>query len=94
MGSVETILAQVPNLKVEVLNGSCCGMAGAFGFEKENFDVSKRMAEASLLPAVSAVDERTIIVADGTSCRHQISEGTNRKAVHVVRVLDEALARV
>tara|TARA_B110000091_G_C13779903_1_gene460641 strand:+ start:1 stop:1053 length:1053 start_codon:yes stop_codon:yes gene_type:complete len=94
MGSVETILAQVPNLKVEVLNGSCCGMAGAFGFEKENFDVSKRMAEASLLPAVSAVDEQTIIVADGTSCRHQISEGTNSKAVHVVRVLDEALARV
>ena len=94
MGSVETILAQVPDLKVETLNSSCCGMAGAFGFEKENLDVSKRMAEASLLPAVSAADEHTIIVADGTSCRHQISEGTNRKAVHVMRVLDEALAGV
>jgi Fe-S oxidoreductase len=94
MGSVEIILAQVPDLKVETINSSCCGMAGAFGYEKENIGVSNRMAEANLLPAVRAADSETIIVADGTSCRHQIEEGSNHKAVHVMRVLDDALASV
>jgi Fe-S oxidoreductase len=92
MGSVETILSQIPNLKVEIISGSCCGMAGAFGYDKNNLSVSLRMAEATLLPAVRVADLNTVIVADGTSCRHQIDEGSKHKSVHLVKVLDCALA--
>ncbi len=71
-------------------------MAGAFGYEAAHYDVSMKMAELSLLPAVRAADEDTLIVADGTSCRHQIADGTRagnqRHAMHVVRVLARALA--
>ena len=74
---------------------SCCGMAGNFGYEAEHYDMSMRMAELSLLPAVRDADPTTLIVADGTSCRHQIADGTRasgrREAVHVVRVLARAL---
>jgi len=92
VGPVQRILAQVPELNVDLIDSSCCGMAGAFGFEKEHFDVSMKMAELSLLPAVRAADQNTMIVADGTSCRHQIHDGAGREAVHVVRVLEQALA--
>jgi len=92
MGSVETILSQIPNLEIETIVGSCCGMAGAFGYDKNNLSVSLRMAEATLLPAVRAADLNTVIVADGTSCRHQIDEGSKHKSVHLVKVLDDALA--
>ena len=91
MDSVEKILEQVPGLEVETIESSCCGMAGSFGYEVENQEVSKRMAEADLLPAVRSADPGTMIVADGTSCRHQIEDGTGKKAVHVIRVLDQAL---
>ena len=71
-------------------------MAGAFGYETTHYDVSLRMAELSLLPAVRNADAGTLIVADGTSCRHQIADGTResgpRAAVHVVCVLERALA--
>jgi Fe-S oxidoreductase len=67
-------------------------MAGAFGFQAESYDISMQMAEASLLPAARAAAPGTIIVADGTSCRHQIKCGAQRAAVHVARVLDNALA--
>ena len=71
-------------------------MAGSFGFEAAHYDVSMRMAELSLLPAVRGADANTLIVADGTSCRHQIADGTRasgpRTAVHVVQVLARALA--
>ena len=66
-------------------------MAGSFGYEAAHYDVSMRMAELSLLPAVRAADAATLIVADGTSCRHQIADGAGREAVHVVRVLARAL---
>jgi len=66
-------------------------MAGAFGYEAEHFDVSMRMAEASLLPAVRKAKLDTMIVADGTSCRHQIHDGAGRAAVHVAQVLRSAL---
>jgi Fe-S oxidoreductase len=75
---------------VSVIEGSCCGMAGAFGFEAEHHAVSMQMAELSLLPAVRAAPE-AIIVADGTSCRHQIADGAAREALHVARVLAEHL---
>ncbi len=67
-------------------------MAGSFGYEAEHYEVSMKMAEASLLPAVRAVDADTLIVADGTSCRHQIKDGAQRNALHVARVLERALA--
>ena len=93
MSSVEKALRLVPGLELETVVSSCCGMAGAFGYEAEHFDVSMRMAEASLLPSVRAAQSGTLIVADGTSCRHQIQDGAGREAVHVARVLQAALPR-
>ncbi|MET4700912.1 FAD/FMN-containing dehydrogenase/Fe-S oxidoreductase [Constrictibacter sp. MBR-5] len=87
------LLRIVPGLTVETVESSCCGMAGSFGFDAGHYDVSMKMAELSLLPAVRAADEDTILVADGTSCRHQILDGSGREAVHVARVLESALAR-
>ncbi len=91
MPAVVEVLRWVPDLDVEVVQSSCCGMAGAFGYEASHYVVSMRMAEASLLPAVRAADAATVIVADGTSCRHQIHDGSGRSALHVARVLAEAL---
>jgi FAD/FMN-containing dehydrogenase/Fe-S oxidoreductase len=91
MGAVETCLRMIPDLEVITVESSCCGMAGAFGYDAEHFDVSMKMAELSLLPAVRNAASDDLIVADGTSCRHQIHDGTEREAVHVVRVLDEAI---
>jgi hypothetical protein len=68
-------------------------MAGSFGYEAEHHDVSLRMAELALLPAVRAADAGTLVVADGTSCRHQIADGAGRTAVHPIRVLADALPR-
>ncbi|NQW01915.1 MAG: FAD-binding oxidoreductase [Rhodospirillales bacterium] len=92
MGSVEKVLGLVPGLSVKTIESSCCGMAGAFGYGAATIDISKRMAEQSLLPAVRAADADTLIVADGTSCRHQIADGAARQAVHVIQVLDQALS--
>jgi FAD/FMN-containing dehydrogenase/Fe-S oxidoreductase len=92
MPAVERTLRLVPGLEVEVIDSSCCGMAGAFGYGARHYDVSMRMADLSLLPAVRAAPADAWIVADGTSCRHQIHDGAGREAVHVVRVLDRALA--
>jgi Fe-S oxidoreductase len=91
MPAVVAALKLVPNLTVDVVQSSCCGMAGAFGYEAEHFDISLRMAEATLLPAVRAANADTVIVADGTSCRHQIHDGAQRSAQHVARVLASAL---
>jgi FAD/FMN-containing dehydrogenase/Fe-S oxidoreductase len=88
---VEKVLRMVPGLEVETVQSSCCGMAGAFGYQAETFDVSMKMAELSLLPAVRAAPADAIIVADGTSCRHQIADGAGRPARHVACVLAEAL---
>lgn len=92
MGPVEATLRKIPELEVEIIDSSCCGMAGAFGYQAETVDVSKQMGELSLLPAVRDADEDTLIVADGTSCRHQIADGTGRDAMHLVQVLEMALA--
>src|SRR5690606_14221788 len=82
MPSVERVLARVPGLEGEPIVSSCCGMAGAFGYEAEHYDVSMRMAEASLLPRIRASGEDALVVADGTSCRHQVRDGTGRSALH------------
>jgi FAD/FMN-containing dehydrogenase/Fe-S oxidoreductase len=87
MGPVEMALKLVPGLAVETIESSCCGMAGAFGYGADTIDVSLKMGELSLLPAVRNAPADAIIVADGTSCRHQIADGTEREAMHVARVL-------
>jgi Fe-S oxidoreductase len=84
-------LKLVPALAVKPIVSSCCGMAGAFGYQAETLEISKAMAEAALLPAVRAAAAPEIIVADGTSCRHQIRDLAGREAVHSVRVLERAL---
>src|SRR3546814_167536 len=85
------LLRLVPDLQVDMVDSSCCGMAGAFGFEAGHFDVSMRMAELALLPAVRGAGAETVIVADGTSCRHQIRDGSARHALHAARLLEMAL---
>jgi len=92
MSAVQEALSLVPDLAVSVIESSCCGMAGSFGYEAEHYETSIAMAELSLLPAVRKADPDTLIVADGTSCRHQIADGSNRQAVHVAEVLAAALA--
>ena len=91
MGAVESTLRLVPALEVETIDSSCCGMAGAFGYRPENYEISLKMAEMSLLPAVREAGPDTILVADGMSCRHQILDGEGHEAVHVARVLESAL---
>jgi len=90
MPDVEKVLRSVPGVQVETVQTSCCGMAGSFGYEAEHYDVSMKMAEMSLLPAVR--NSAAQIVADGTSCRHQVRDGSGREALHVARVLADALA--
>jgi FAD/FMN-containing dehydrogenase/Fe-S oxidoreductase len=92
MDAVEAVLRTVPGIDVRPIPSSCCGMAGAFGFEADKIEVSLAMAELSLFPALRKAGPRDLIVADGTSCRHQIADGLGREAVHVARVLEQALA--
>jgi Fe-S oxidoreductase len=84
------VLDLLPNCKPRLIESSCCGMAGSFGYEAEHYAVSMRMAELSLLPAVRAAPD-AIVVADGTSCRHQIAHGAQRTAMHAARLLADAL---
>ena len=90
---VEQVLRLIPGLDVETIESSCCGMAGAFGYGADTYQASIEMAELSLLPAVRGAEQAALIVADGTSCRHQIADGTNRAALHVARVLAMSLDR-
>ena len=91
MTSVEKTLALLPNTEIETVETSCCGMAGSFGYGVETHEVSLKMAEADLAPAVRQADQDTLVVADGTSCRHQIVDTTGRKTIHVARVLEMGL---
>jgi len=91
MGATERVLRLIPGLEVQGIESSCCGMAGAFGYQSESYDISLAMGELSLFPSVREAREDTLIVADGFSCRHQIREGTKRVATHVAEVLDRAL---
>ena len=92
MGAVEQSLRLIPDLAVETVETSCCGMAGAFGYQAETFEVSRAMAELSLLPAVRQAAPDTLIVADGTSCRQQIADGAGRPSLHVARLLAASAA--
>jgi Fe-S oxidoreductase len=92
MGAVESVLRLIPGVDLTVVESSCCGMAGAFGYGRDTYETSMAMAELSLLPAVRATDAaETLVVADGTSCREQIAHGAGREAIHVVQVLAMAL---
>ncbi|WP_050630254.1 FAD-binding and (Fe-S)-binding domain-containing protein [Bradyrhizobium viridifuturi] len=90
---VEKVLRLVPGLEVKTIESSCCGMAGAFGYGADTYQASIEMAELSLLPAVRSADRDTLIVADGTSCRHQIKDGSGRTPLHVASVLAMSLKR-
>jgi FAD/FMN-containing dehydrogenase/Fe-S oxidoreductase len=91
MPAVVRALRAVPGLDASVIESSCCGMAGTFGYEAEHYDVSMRMAERDLLPAVRAAGADTLVVADGMSCKHQIAHGAERRAMHVAEVYAAAL---
>jgi Fe-S oxidoreductase len=91
MPAVEKVLGMVPGLRVSTVQASCCGMAGSFGYEAEHYEVSMKMAELALLPAVRNAPA-SLLVADGTSCRQQIAAATGREAWHVARVLQSALS--
>jgi FAD/FMN-containing dehydrogenase/Fe-S oxidoreductase len=85
-------LRAIPGARVSGVESSCCGMAGSFGYERAHYDVSMAMGEAALLPAVRAAHSATLVVAAGTSCRHQIAHGASRDAVHPAVALAAALA--
>ncbi len=79
------------NYSVETIPSGCCGMAGSFGYEKEHYDLSMKIGELVLFPAVRSASQDVIIAAPGTSCRHQVKDGTGKKALHTVEVLYNAL---
>ena len=93
MGPVESILRRIPGLEIEIIESSCCGMAGHFGYQAETVEISKAMGELSLLPAVRSATPETRIVADGTSCRHQIADSSTRQAEHIAVILAEHLSK-
>ncbi|MEO5998818.1 MAG: FAD-linked oxidase C-terminal domain-containing protein [Chitinophagaceae bacterium] len=85
------LLSLPENYTVETIPSGCCGMAGSFGYEKEHYDLSMQIGELVLFPAVRNLEEDVIIAAPGTSCRHQIKDGTGKKALHPVEILYDAL---
>jgi FAD/FMN-containing dehydrogenase/Fe-S oxidoreductase len=89
---IKQSLGIIPNYKISEIPSGCCGMAGAFGYEKEHYDVSMQVGNLVLFPAVKKTNEDAIIAASGTSCRHQIKDGTGRKAKHTAEILYDALS--
>jgi Fe-S oxidoreductase len=87
MKSMRKVLGLVPELQVEFIEASCCGMAGAFGMEAEHYEASMQMAELALLPQIRAAGTDTVLIANGTSCRHQIRDGVARQSLHLAQVL-------
>ena len=86
-----TMLNVPENYRVTIIPSGCCGMAGSFGYEQEHYDVSMKVGSLTLFPAVKNAPENTIIAANGTSCRHQVFDGTGRKAHHPITIFKEAL---
>ncbi|MGO9950897.1 MAG: FAD-binding and (Fe-S)-binding domain-containing protein [Dissulfurispiraceae bacterium] len=91
--AMKRVLSLPVNYTVEEINSGCCGMAGSFGYEAEHYDISMKIGEMVLFPAIRAADATTIITAAGTSCRHHIKDGTGRTPVHPVEVLWDALIK-
>ena len=90
--AMRKVLAAIPGLQVDWIESSCCGMAGSFGYEAEHYEMSMRMAELAVLPAVRAAQPAALILASGTSCRHQIHDGAGRSALHLAQVLGRVLS--
>jgi len=94
LSSIEATFAMLnvlANSSVTIYNSGCCGMAGSFGYEKEHYDISMQMGEDTLFPKIRTTDSSVVIAAAGTSCRHQIFDGTQRKALHPVTILKSCL---
>ncbi len=91
MTPVKMVLTRLGNNEVHMIPSGCCGMAGSFGYEREHFDLSMKIGELVLFPTVRKLPGDVIIAASGTSCRHQIKDGTDRKALHPVEILLECL---
>jgi hypothetical protein len=91
MASTFNVLNFPRNFEVTIMNTGCCGMAGSFGYEREHYQLSMQVGEDTLFPKIRSCDMQTEIVAAGTSCRHQIKDGTNRTAKHPISLLREAL---
>ena len=88
-----TMLSIPKNYQVNFIPSGCCGMAGSFGYEREHFEVSQQVGELVLFPSVRNFSSDTIVAAAGTSCRHQIKDGTHRIALHPVEILWDALEK-
>lgn len=91
MKSMRKVLKLIPGLNFEIIEASCCGMAGSFGLEQEHSDLSMQMAEQALLPTIRNNPEATL-VANGFSCRHQIQQGTDRSSIHIAQLLQQSMA--
>jgi Fe-S oxidoreductase len=90
VGAAVKALQLIPGLTVETFGSTCCGMAGAFGYEAEHYEMSLKIGELGVLPKMRAAPAETLLVANGTSCRHQIVDTIGREARHLVRLLDDA----
>jgi Fe-S oxidoreductase len=90
VNSILEVLRLIPGSQPRLIDSSCCGMAGSFGYEAEHHEMSMKMAELKLFPALRAAPE-AIVVADGTSCRQQIRDGLGREALHAARLLERLL---
>lgn len=88
---IKEILSFPENYSATEIQSGCCGMAGSFGYEKEHYDLSKKVGELVLLPEVRKMPKTTLLAASGTSCRHQIKDETEREALHPIEILFEAL---
>jgi Fe-S oxidoreductase len=91
-GAIAAALRLIPELEVEIAKTGCCGMAGGFGYEAEHYDLSLKMAELDVLPAIRNSDDDTVIIANGTSCRQQISDGADRQPFHIARLFEAAIS--
>ncbi|MBE9488704.1 MAG: FAD-binding protein [Bacteroidetes bacterium] len=89
----EKMLSLPINYKVKTIPSGCCGMAGSFGYEKEHFELSNNIGEMVLFPSIRQTENTTLIAAPGTSCRHQIKDGTDKKALHPIEILFDALKK-
>ena len=90
-GPTMQVLQAIPGAEVEEIPSGCCGMAGSFGYESEHYDISMKIGELQLFPAVRDAEPTAYLVADGTSCRTQIKDGTGRKALHLAELLAELI---
>ena len=91
MDSTVSALQKIPGSKLEIIESGCCGMAGSFGYQTKTSQIANKIGELDLMPQVRAIEEKALIAASGTSCRHQIRTKTGREALHPIRIIRDAL---